>query len=504
MENQAMNRVRACAKSLLVLAVISGCAGPSQADEFDAIREEIQRRLVQQSIPSIAVAVARGDRILWEEGFGWADRENRLGATPHTPYTLGSVSKPIAATALMVLVERKLLALDQPINKYLGDAKVRARVGDASQATLQRVAQHTAGLPGYYETFYPDEPDTPPTLDVVTLRYGYLVAPPGEKFHYSNLGYALLGEAVARVSGKGYGDFLREEVFLPLGMNRSGVPLGPALRRQRAIRYGLDRQRLPDYATPHAPASDVYASVHDLVRFGTFHLKVRLADQKRILPESAIDTMQRSVVPMGDEQYGIGWHIRKDAKGRLQVLHGGAGAGVDAQLTLVPEEKLCVAVLVNATRDWPGAVTEHITNAILAKVLGGERGDYPMAPGPKAPSTASPLPGKLRGKWTGSVHTHRHELAVSLWFKESGDVHARLGDQLKTLVNDPRFGEGQFTGKMTGDIGTSDASRRPYDLQWELTLHEGRLNGVLSAVGRHPSRGLTLGYWVELRRQVEG
>jgi CubicO group peptidase (beta-lactamase class C family) len=491
----------AWARSFLVLAVTSGCAGAGKPEAFDDIRAEIQRRLVQQSIPSVAVAVARGEHILWQEGFGWADRENRRRATPHTPYTLGSVSKPITATALMVLVERKRLALDRPLNAYLGDAKVRARVGDASRATLRRVAQHTAGLPGYYETFYPDEPARPPTPEVATLRYGYLVFPPGERFHYSSLGYLLLGEAVARASDKGYGDFLREEVFLSLGMNRSGVPLG-RLRRHRAIRYGLDRQRLPDYATPHAPASDVYASAHDLVRFGMFHLKVRLADQKRILPDKAIDSMQRSVVPMGDEHYGIGWHIRKDAKGRRHVLHGGAGAGVDAQLTLVPEEKLCVAVLANVTRDWPGAVTEHVTNAILAKVLGGAPGDYPMAR-PKAPAGASGLPGKLRGKWTGSVHTHRRELAVTLWFKESGDVHAQLGDHLKTLVNDPRFGAGQFTGKMTGDVGTADANRRPYDLHWELTLREGRLNGVLNAVGRHPSRGLSLGHWVELRRQAE-
>jgi acetyl esterase/lipase len=213
--------------------------------------------------------------------------------------------------------------------------------------------------------------------------------------------------------------------------------------------------------------------------------------------------MQQSVVPMGDEQYGIGWHIRKDAKGRRQVLHGGAAAGVDVQLTLVPEEKLCVAVLANVTRDWPGAVTEHVTNAILAKVLGGAPGDYPMAAGPKAPSPTSGLPGKLRGKWTGSVHTHRQELAVTLWFQESGDVHAQLGDQLKTLVNDARFNDGQFTGKMTGDIGTLEANRRPYHLQWDVTLRDGRLGGVLYAVGRHPSRGLSLPHWVELRKQVE-
>jgi CubicO group peptidase (beta-lactamase class C family) len=113
----------------------------------------------------------------------------------------------------------------------------------------------------------------------VTLRYGFVVSLPGERFYYSNLNYGLLGDYLARASGKDFGDFLREEVFLPLGMDRSSVPLGPGLRQYRAIRYGLDRQRLPDYVTPHAPASDIYASAHDLVRFGMFHLKVvRLPD----------------------------------------------------------------------------------------------------------------------------------------------------------------------------------------------------------------------------------
>jgi acetyl esterase/lipase len=90
-----------------------------------------------------------------------------------------------------------------------------------------------------------------------------------------------------------------------------------------------------------------------------------------------------------------------------------------------------------------------------------------------------------------------------LWFQESGDVHAQLGDQLKTLVSDARLGGGRFTGKMTGDVGTPEANRRPYHLQWDVALREGRLAGVLYAIGRHPSRGLSLGHWVELRKQVE-
>src|SRR5262249_8488860 len=102
-ENQPMNCASRWAKLVLVIAITSGSALPLKADQFDAVRAEIQRRLVQQSIPSVAVAVARDGHVLWEEAFGWADREDRRRATPHTPYTLGSVSKPVTATALMVL-----------------------------------------------------------------------------------------------------------------------------------------------------------------------------------------------------------------------------------------------------------------------------------------------------------------------------------------------------------------------------------------------------------------
>src|SRR5881409_4243319 len=99
-------------------------------DVFGAVRDLIRTRLVDQVIPSLAVAVAREGEILWEEGFGWADRENRVPATEHTMYSLASISKPITATGLMVLKEQGKIDLDRPIDDYLGDAKLTARVGE--------------------------------------------------------------------------------------------------------------------------------------------------------------------------------------------------------------------------------------------------------------------------------------------------------------------------------------------------------------------------------------
>ena len=87
---------------------------PVFGDQFDSIRDFIRARMTEKQVPSCAVAVARDGKILWEEGFGWADRENRIPATEHTMYSLGSTTKPFTATALMTLVEKKRIDLDRP------------------------------------------------------------------------------------------------------------------------------------------------------------------------------------------------------------------------------------------------------------------------------------------------------------------------------------------------------------------------------------------------------
>jgi CubicO group peptidase (beta-lactamase class C family) len=482
---------------VLGFAVAGAATGRARADQFEPVRELIRRKLGQKEAPSIAVAVARDGKILWEEGFGWADKERQRTATANTAYLLGSVSKPITATAILALREQERLDLDRPINDYLGQAKIRAAVGEVSRATVRRVIQHMAGLPEYSDAYYRDEPGQAPSLGLAIRRYGVLTRPPGEKFVYSNLGYAALGGVVAHVSGKSYGDFLRDEVFAPLGMRQSAAP-GPHLSPNRAVGYLPDGRREVEYTRIYAPAADVYASAHDLARFGLFHLKAHLPDQRQVLSDKAIDEMKEATVPMGDAAYGLGWHIRKDSKGRRQVLHGGASAGADAQFTLVPDQRLCVVVLANVTRRWPGAVTESVTNAILATVLGGKPDDFPTLQ-PPAPPKGTGLPGKLQGKWVGVVHAHQGNLDVTLWCQPGGEVQVQFGEQPRTAVWEARLEAGAFTGKMDGDVGTADARRRPHSLEWDATLRGDALNGTLYATTR-TNRPLRLGYWVELHR----
>ncbi|MGA7341723.1 MAG: serine hydrolase domain-containing protein, partial [Terracidiphilus sp.] len=260
-----LGTVHFCA--VFVAVVLSAFSAPAQ-DQFDGVRASIRKRITDQSVPSVAVAVAQHGKIIWEEGFGWADRENGIPATENTMYSLASISKPITATALMTLVQAGKIDLDKPINDYLGDAKLKARIGDANDATVRRVANHSSGLPLHYQFFLSNEPYQKPSYDETILRYGNLVTIPGEHYQYSNLGFGIVGYVLSRVSGEGYADFMRDAVFLKLGMTHTSVGVGPGLEKFQAIRYDQKGSPIPFYDFDHPGASAIYSSAHDLVRFG--------------------------------------------------------------------------------------------------------------------------------------------------------------------------------------------------------------------------------------------
>jgi CubicO group peptidase (beta-lactamase class C family) len=482
---------------LLAAPIVTGPSASSAADGFDGVRSVIQRQMTERQVPSVAVAVARDGRIVWEEGFGWADRANRVAATPHTLYSLASISKPVTATGLMILKERGLLDLDRPINDYLGDAKVNVRIGDPAAVTVRRVANHTAGLPLHYQFFYVDEPYRAPSRDETIRRYANTVTAPGERYFYSNLGYGILDYVIARVSGKSYPDFMRTEVFGPLGLTHMSVDVEPALQQQQAVRYGTDGLPIPFYGFDHPGGSAIYASAHDLVRFAMFHLKAHLPDQKPIISDAGIDDMQKATADAGNGQgYGIGWSTTEYQGGRRSVSHTGGMGGVSTSLRLFPSDKIAIVVLTNAgSHPVAGTVMNEIEKTLLPNLAR-------KPPAPAAPGSEFEPPEELIGTWTGQVHRVGTPLDLTLEIKRDGDVHARLGTQLQTLLNRVALRDGYLTGTMMGDIGTEDASRTPHALGLTLKLRGSVLVGGVTAMSLPARRvGNALTHWVELKKE---
>ncbi len=480
-------------------------AQPSRT-RFEGVRRGIQQAVEKGEAPSIAVAVAIEGKIVWEEGFGWADIEKRISATHHTRYSIASVTKPFTATAIMILAQRGLVDLNRPVNDYLDKtAQLTGYAGNASQAIVRHLLQHRSGLPeSHAQFFYADEKFTKPSMDDNIRHYGILVNPPGERYGYSNLGYGILEHIIARVSGKSYEDFLQTEIFLPLNLTKTTVR---PLKNATAIIYDGNKTPIPFYDFGHRGASAVYSSVHDVVRFGMFHLKAHLSDQKPILTDATVDQMVNDNHTTGivgglygtDWFYGLGWEGRDQSEyGYRWYGHDGGMPGVSAQLMLFPEKKIAIVVLSNGRQDLTYKLIEKIADVVLP--------DYPEVrkkdpingvrpkPKPFAPNA------ELLGEWKGEIKTWNGVVPVSMTFQPDTDVHITVGEEMKMLVNYTRFENGRFSGYCNGAISTPDAVQYPHYLRINLTLRDNTLSGAVVAETSGSRSHYQLPSWIKLTK----
>ena len=472
-----------------------------RADQFDSVRALI-RRAIDGGVPSLAVAVAKDGRIIWEEGFGVADRERNIAAGPHTMYSLASISKPFTATAVMKLVEQGKIQLDRPANDYLGAARITGLAGDASRVTVRQVMSHTAGLPLHWQFFYSNADYRRPEMDSTISRYGIVVYPPGTVYHYSNLGYGILDYIVSRTSGRSYAEYMRDEIFTPLGLTHTSVDIAPGLERHVAQRYDASLKPIPFYTFDHPGGSAVYSSAHDLVRFGMFHLKNRLPGQHRILADSTVDAMQRIQTPDTTNGYALGWGVARDDNGYRKVAHTGGMPGVNTVLNLYPSENLAVVVLANQSGATPFRVADEIAATLLPRYA-AERAARRAR---QASATSAPPafpPADLAGAWTGTLRTYGGRLPIALLFQPDGDVHVTLDNQLKTLLSAASYANGVFAGNFTGTIPTEDQRRHANAVRLDLRLRDGVLRGQASAISPNGGYHYALSSYVELRRVAD-
>ena len=302
--------------------------GVSGDEQWAKVSELISSGLEQRNIPSVSIAVARKGRVIWEQSFGWADREKHIKASPDTVYSLASTTKPMTATGLLVLMRAEKVNLDAPVEQYIGPGLLTVYEGSARDVTVRRLLHHTAGLPQHFNYFYADEPDRPRPLEETIRRFAIIVRPPGEEFCYANLGLAMIGHIIARASGKPLAEFMREEVYQPLGMTATVFDPDPNHQGNLAVKYDNKGGIIPFVRCDTPGAGHGYASVRDLIRFGMFHLKDHLRDQRPILDDATIDRMQTEkdgAFHKGgtNESYGLGWFIGETTNGVRTVWHEG-------------------------------------------------------------------------------------------------------------------------------------------------------------------------------------
>jgi CubicO group peptidase (beta-lactamase class C family) len=481
---------------------------PPQRD-FKEARDIILKGMARDSLPGLAIAVAHGDTILWEEGFGWADRDARIAVTPATPFYTASVTKTITATAAMILYQKGVLNLDRAANEYLRASPVWSPVWDSRGVTARRLLNHTSGLTTFDLGCAADRPACRvPSMAEIIRQYGAIVWRAGDHFDYSNLGYDVLGDLLSRASAHDLASLLRDEVFRPLGMMHSSLGVDPTGSPLPAIRYSSTRGALPRQRSLAEggvafAASNVYASAHDLILFGMFHMKSHMRGTGTVLPDALIDSMQLSTVPAdGGQRYGLGWWVEDDRFGYRSVLAQGGTDAAQAWLRIIPSEHIAVVLLANKGVGFPSDVVDAVIDRLLPTYA--QRRAAKLAQPPvttPTPAAGVPLDTAFRGTWVGSALTGVDTVSLEIALDDTGAVRARIGSRQDLATGRARRSGPSLRIGLIGDFETSDTTRAARTTFY-LMPHDQELVGTVTT--RPPSSSELDGrisYFVELRRR---
>jgi CubicO group peptidase (beta-lactamase class C family) len=355
----------------LLFLLISPVASAQTADKID---DYINAELQKQKIPGLTIAVVRNGEIVKAKGYGLANVELNVPATPETIYQSGSVGKQFTATAVTMLVEEGKIGLDDKISRYFADAPDRW-----SGITVRHLLTHTAGTTDYPKDFDFRRDYTEDELLKKAAEIPLAFAP-GEKWSYSNMGYVMLGILISKVTGKFYGEFLKERIFKPLEMNTARIISEADIVPNRAAGYRLVKGELKnqEWVSPSMNSTadgSLYLSVLDMAKWDA------ALYTEKLLKKSSFVQMWTSVILNNGktQQYGFGWGFN-DVRGHKIIEHGGAWQGFTSHIARYVDDKLTIIVLVNRAGGNPGAIAHGIAGLIDPELAPPERKEARVDP----------------------------------------------------------------------------------------------------------------------------
>ena len=362
-------------------------AGGVPASRVDAVFSDID----STDSPGCALAVVRGGKIVYQDGYGMASLELSVPITPRTVFDIGSTEKQFAATAMLLLQKDGKLALSDDIRKYLPEIPDYGRV-----ITIDDLLHHTSGLRDYIgllELAGHREEDVTTDGDAMFLlsRQKGLDFPPGTRHRYSNTGYFLLSQIARRVAGVTLGAFARDRILAPLGMSDSlylddHTRVVPGKASSYAPRkgggFGLDASNWEQTGD-----GGLQTTVLDLARWdGNFYSPV-VGDEALVAALQTPGALSNGHVL----KYARGLRV-EEYRGLRAVSHGGAWAGFRAQLLRFPQERLSTIVLCNLANADPSRRARDVADLYLKDKL------QPQKP---RPTSAGPVSADEIARWSG-------------------------------------------------------------------------------------------------------
>lgn len=403
---------------LFLLILVWLFSGLSIAQDIDKrIDQFVTGEMARQKIPGVSIAVVKDGKPLIVKGYGVANIEHQVPVKPETIFQSGSIGKQFTAFAVMMLVDEGKIGLDEKISTYLGEVPT-----SWTSINVRHLLTHTGGMTDYPRDFDFRKDYTEDELFKRAKEIPTAFAP-GEKWQYSNLGYVTLGIIIHKVSGRFYGDFLKERVFQPLGMTTARVISEADIVPNRAAGYELRGGQLKnhEWVSPSLNTTAdgaLYLSVLDMIKW-----EEGLANGK-LLSRSAYDQMWAAVkLNSGKEHpYGFGWAVRS-VNGRRLIEHGGAWQGFKSFIARYPDNKLTVIAFANLANMNPAPLAAGVAEVIDPTLIPKPIDD----PDPKATAEFRQL---LEGALNGNVDEKRFTPRIRQALLDGND---RLLAHLKSI-----------------------------------------------------------------------
>jgi D-alanyl-D-alanine carboxypeptidase len=337
----------------LLSLILTYCAAAQGAAADTALTAQIdataQEWLASTGAPSVSIALVQNGKVTYAHAYGNARLAPDIASIPSTRYAVDSVSKEFTAAAVLLLVEKGKLSLDDPAGKWFPD------LGEASKVTVRQLLTHTSGLRDYWpQDFVPPEMLHPTSIEEILAEWARrpLDFEPGTQWQYSNTGYVLAGAIVEKISGEPLVKFLQRQIFAPLHMDHvtedDTHPL-PAADAGAYTRAGLG----PARPAPKEGAGWLFGASELAMTPGELALwDISLMNRTLLAASSYKAEFEPIVLKDGTKKdYGLGLDV-ETVQGRSRIGHDGAGSGFLAANRIWPDEKTAIVALTN--NDWAG------------------------------------------------------------------------------------------------------------------------------------------------------
>jgi len=356
---------------------VSRSFAQSQLSGFEEVDAYVSAKMKELGIPGAALVIVQGDQIVHLQAFGVADGSGRL-VTPQTPFFTGSTGKSFTALAIMQLVGAGKIELDAPVQTYLPWFRV-ADANASEMITVRQLLNQVSGLPqsiGQTQLANTELSDSAIENNVRALANVELIAPPGERYEYSNANYVTLGMIVQAVSGQSYETYIKEHIFQPLDMQNSFASKTEAQQDGLAIGYQkwfgmpVASPNLP-FVRGSLPAGYLTMSAEDFGHYLIAQLNNGSYQGASVLSPSGIAELHHPEIQMPGttDFYAMGWEVQQYQD--VQVIgHNGAVPGYTTGMFLVPEKKLAMALVMNTYSPMLGIRVARLPNSVLRMLLG--------------------------------------------------------------------------------------------------------------------------------------